>query len=185
MINLKRSYCWWDSKKTIFKIAIAHHDGNNFRNYFCKCQKKLLSNQLWMKIFPWKSFCQTWNRNMNMRKKLLLMRSSKLVNENKIFSGKSLSNWNMDNIAMAIMNENTRNSFCKLKLNYCWIYCKWKETTDEKEATVEEIVYKHLIVELLGKSLSNWNMKKLRKENFAKVKHGNETIDELIVKNNL
>ena len=141
--------------------------------------------QLWMKIFPWKSFCQTWNRNMNMRKKLLLMRSSKLVNENEIFSGKSLSNWNMDNIAMAIMNENTRNSFCKLKLNYCWIYCKWKETTDEKEATVEEIVYKHLIVELLGKSLSNWNMKKLRKENFAKVKHGNETIDELIVKNNL
>ena len=107
------------------------------------------------------------------------------MNENKIFSGKSLSNWNMDNIAMAIMNEN-RNSFCKLKLNYCWIYCKWKETTDEKEATVEEIVNKHLIVEtLLGKSLSNWNMKKLRKENFAKVKHGNETIDELIVKNNL
>ena len=69
---------------------------------------------------------------MNMRKKLLLMRSSKPVNENKIFSGKSLSKWNMDNIAMAIMNENTRNSFCKLKLNYCWIYCKWKETTDEK-----------------------------------------------------
>ena len=137
-----------------------------------------------MKIFPWQSFfvkhgteIWTWKRSYCWwdRQKLRM----------KTLSGKSLSNWNMDKIAMAIMNENTRNSFCKLKLNYCWIYCKWKETTDEKEATVEEIVYKHLIVELLRKSLSNWNMKKLRKENFAKVKHGNETIDELIVKNNL
>ena len=35
-----------------------------------------------------------------------------------------------------------------------------------------------------GKSLSNQNMeKKLRKENFVKLKHGNETIIELIVKN--
>ena len=79
----------------------------------------------------------------------------------KMLSGKSLSNWNMDKIAMAIMNEITGNSFCKLKLNYCWINCKWKETTDEKEATVEEIVNKHLIVETFS----------LFRKTFVKPKH--------------
>ena len=79
----------------------------------------------------------------------------------KTLSGKSLSNWNMDKIAMAIMNEITGNSFCKLKLNYCWINCKWKETTDEKEATVEEIVNKHLIVETFS----------LFRKTFVKPKH--------------
>ena len=47
----------YDSQKQSLKIAVAHHDGNNVRN--CVCQKKPLSNQLWMEIFPWKSFCQT------------------------------------------------------------------------------------------------------------------------------
>ena len=137
----------YDSQKQSLKIAVAHHDGNNVRNYVC--QKKPLSNQLWMEIFPWKSFCQTETWNMNMKKKLLLMRSSKIVNERfslKTLWGKSLSNWNMEKIAMAIMNGNTGNSFCKLKRNYCWINCKVKETTHEKEATIKEIVNKHLIV---------------------------------------
>ena len=78
------------------------------------------------------------------------------MNENEIFSVKLKH------------GQYTRNSFCKLKLNYCWIYCKWKETTDEKEATVEEIVYKHLIVETFsGKSFSNRNMKKNAKRKLC------------------
>ena len=158
----------YDSQKQSLKIAVAHHDGNNVRNYVC--QKKPLSNQLWMEIFPWKSFCQTETWNMNMKKKLLLMRSSKIVNEKfslKTLWGKSLSNWNMEKIAMAIMNGNTGNSFCKLKRNYCWINCKVKETSHEKEATIKETVNKHLIVETFsGKSLSNRNMEKTEKSNY-------------------
>ena len=93
----KWNYWWIGRQKQTLKIAVAHHDRNNVPTIiFCECQQKLLPNQLWMKIFPWKSFCQTWNRNMNMRKKLLLMRSSKLEIY-EIFSGKSLSNRNMDN----------------------------------------------------------------------------------------
>ena len=120
------------------------------RNYcWINCEWKYFHENLFVKhgteTWTWKrSYC--WRD----RQKLWM----------KMLSGKSLSNWNMDKIAMAIMNEITGNSFCKLKLNYCWINCKWKETTDEKEATVEEIVYKLLIVELLGKSLSNWNCEK-------------------------
>ena len=131
------------------------------RNLFrINCEWKYFLENLFVKL---KHGTWTWKRSYCWcdRQKLWM----------KTLWGKSLSNWNMEKIAMAIMNGNTGNSFCKLKRNYCWINCKVKETTHEKEATIKEIVNKHLIVETFsGKSLSNRNMEKNWKENFAKVK---------------
>ena len=146
-----------------FVVTALHHKIEiNYNQEYCRAgpvhhhhqDRKYFHENLFVKhgteTWTWeRSYCWWDRQNLWMK-----------MNENKIFSGKSLSNWNMDNIAMAIMNEN-RNSFCKLKLNYCWIYCKWKETTDEKEATVEEIVNKHLIVETFS----------LFRKTFVKPKH--------------
>ena len=82
------------------------------------------------------------------------------------------------------MNGNTGNSFCKLKRNYCWINCKVKETTHEKEATIKEIVNKHLTSYFYEWKYFHDNL-------FVKLKQVTETSDKKeatvreVVKNHL